>query len=156
MAKTRRTTTAQTLWWFASIESVKTIWLLARVVRLEPATKRSLNGRKMTTRPTGLPRNSLEYHFDFPRGRVAFHRGRIENIEQVSAFVWNLILADVRPTETQLGRENAVNRSQVPAQSFPHHRAIEPLAAVASPRPPMFAHRRGSGRTCYLAMPPRE
>jgi hypothetical protein len=45
----------------------------------------------------GMSRYTLEYHFDSPKGRVAFHMRRIENIEQVLAFVWTRIPAQMRP-----------------------------------------------------------
>lgn len=45
----------------------------------------------------GMSQYLLEYHFDLPKGRVAFHLGRIENIEQVLQFVWTQIPAQMRP-----------------------------------------------------------
>ncbi len=46
----------------------------------------------------GMSKYTLEYHFDSPKGRVAFHRGRIENIEEVLQFVWAQIPAPMRPS----------------------------------------------------------
>jgi hypothetical protein len=45
----------------------------------------------------GMSQYLLEYHFDSPKGRVAFHLGRIENIEQVLQFVWIRIPIQMRP-----------------------------------------------------------
>jgi hypothetical protein len=46
----------------------------------------------------GMSKYTLEYHFDSPKGRVAFHRGRIANIEEVLQFVWAQIPAQMRPS----------------------------------------------------------